>query len=319
MNNANEININRPHGIGGSDIAALLGLSPYKTALQLWAEKVGHPGAVEPQGLHLRFGQHLEPFVASEYEQATGLHTSEVGSPIFHPEHGFMFASIDRLVTPGPGVDAFVNGRVVTDRLLECKTSGVFSRGEWGTEGTDQVPTAYLLQCAWYMAISGCGQADIAVLIGNSDFRVFTVKRDARLEALMLEQAQRFWYEHILSCEPPPPQNAQDALILFPKDEDGLKVEADEETLDLLERYDRASEEASQVSAEAENLRGQLMALMGHAQEITREGKVLATWRCSRPTRRLDVTALRGAHPDIAEQFTFTSAGARRFVLRGLP
>ncbi len=70
----------RPHGIGGSDIAALLGLSPYKTALQLWAEKVGHPGALQPQGIHLRFGQHLEPFVASEYEQATGLHTREVGS-----------------------------------------------------------------------------------------------------------------------------------------------------------------------------------------------------------------------------------------------
>jgi predicted phage-related endonuclease len=267
----------------------------------------------------LRFGQHLEPFVASEYEQATGLHTREVGSPIFHPEHGFMFASIDRLVTSGPGVDAFVNGRVVTDRLLECKTSGVFSRGEWGTEGTDQVPTAYLLQCAWYMAVSGCSQADIAVLIGNSDFRVFTVKRDMRLEGLMLEQAQRFWYDHILSCEPPPPQTAQDALILFPKDAEGVKVEADEETLEMLERYESASDEANQISAEAEDLRAQLMARMGPAQEITHGGKVLATWRCSKPARRLDVTALRSAHPDIAEQFTLTSAGSRRFVLRGRP
>jgi putative phage-type endonuclease len=319
MNNAIELIRNRPHGIGGSDIAALLGLSPYKTALQLWAEKVGHPGALEPQGIHLRFGQHLEPFVASEYEQATGLHTCEVGSPIFHPEHGFMFASIDRLVTSGPGVDAFVNGRVVTDRLLECKTSGVFSRGEWGTEGTDQVPTAYLLQCAWYMAVSGCSQANIAVLIGNSDFRVFTVKRDMRLEALMLEQAQRFWYDHILSCEPPPPQTAQDALILFPKDAEGVKVEADEETLEMLERYESASDEASQISAEAEDLRAQLMARMGPAQEITHGGKVLATWRCSKPARRLDVTALRSAHPDIAEQFTLTTAGSRRFVLRGRP
>ena len=319
MNNAIEFMRKRPHGIGGSDIAAVLGLSPFKTPLELWAEKVGHPGALEPQGLHLRFGQHLEPFVASEYDRVTGLHTSEVGSPIFHPKHGFMFASIDRLVTRGPGVEAFVNGRVVTDRLLECKTSGVFSRGEWGAEGTDQVPTAYLLQCAWYMAVSGCSQADIAVLIGNSDFRVFTVKRDMRLEGLMLEQAQRFWYDHILSCEPPPPQTAQDALILFPRDEKGLKLEADEETLEMLERYESASDEASQISAEAEDLRAQLMARMGHAQEITHGDKVLATWRCSKPARRLDVTALRSAHPDIAEQFTLTAAGSRRFVLRGRP
>lgn len=319
MNESVQIAKARPHGIGGSDIAALLGLSPYKTALQLWAEKVGHPGAAEPQGIHLRYGQHLEPFVAREYEQVTGLHTSEVGTSIFHPEHGFMFASIDRLVTKEPGAQAFVNGRVTADRLLECKTSSVFSRREWGVEGTDQVPTAYLLQCAWYMAISGCTQADIAVLLGNSDFRVYTVRRDPRLEALMLDQAQRFWYEHVLSCEPPQPQTTEDALLLFPKDEQGLKVEADEETLELLERYESASDEASQSSAEAEDLRAQLMARMGQAQEITWGEKVLATWRCSKPTRRLDVHALRSAHPEIAEQFTLTSPGARRFVVRSLP
>ena len=62
-------NIQRPYGIGGSDIAALLGLSPYKTPLELWAEKVGHPGIKESQGMHFRFGQHVEPFIAKEYER----------------------------------------------------------------------------------------------------------------------------------------------------------------------------------------------------------------------------------------------------------
>jgi putative phage-type endonuclease len=231
MNNATELISNRPHGIGGSDIAAVLGLSPYKTALQLWAEKVGHPGATEPSGIHLRFGQHLEPFVASEYERVTGLHTSEVGYPIFHPEHGFMFASIDRLVTNSEEEQATANGRVVAQKILECKTASVFSRGEWGAEGTDQVPTAYLLQCAWYMAVADCDRADLAVLLGNNDFRVYTVKRDIRLEGLMIDQAQRFWFDHVLACEPPPPQTAEDALLLFPKDEQGLKVEADDETM----------------------------------------------------------------------------------------
>jgi putative phage-type endonuclease len=319
MNNATELISNRPHGIGGSDIAAVLGLSPYKTALQLWAEKVGHPGATEPSGIHLRFGQHLEPFVASEYERVTGLHTSEVGYPIFHPEHGFMFASIDRLVTNSEDEQATANGRLVAQRILECKTASVFSRGEWGTEGTDQVPTAYLLQCAWYMAVADCDRADLAVLLGNNDFRVYTVKRDMRLEGLMIDQAQRFWFDHVLACEPPPPQTTEDALLLFPTDEQGLKIEADDETLELLKLYESASDEATQISAEAEDIRAQLMARMGHAQEITLGGMVLATWRCSKPTRRLDVHALRSAHPEIAEQFTLTSPGSRRFVLRSHP
>lgn len=315
---SNEFSSNRPHGIGGSDIAALLGLSPYKSSLQLWAEKVGHPGAVLPQGIHLRYGQHLESFVAREYELVTGLHTSEIDSIISHPEHGFMFASIDRLVSNEPDAMTFVNGRVTTDRLLECKTSSVFSSREWGVEGTDQVPRAYLLQCAWYMAISGCGQADIAVLIGNSDFRVYTVRRNMRLEALMLDKAQRFWHEHVLSREPPAPKTVQDAQSLFPNDEQGLKFEADEEIIDLLVRYESVSEAATQSSAEAEDLRAQIMARMGHAQEITYGKKVLASWKCSKPTRRLDMQALRSAHPDIAERFTHTTPGNRRFLIRSL-
>jgi putative phage-type endonuclease len=316
MSNPTDFSNNRQHGIGGSDIAALLGLSPYMTPLQLWAEKVGHPGAIKPQGIHLRYGHHLEPFVASEYEMVSGLYTHAVGSTVFHPDHGFMFANIDRLVTKNPDSKAFANGRVMTDRLLECKTSSVFSRSEWGIEGTDQVPTSYLLQCAWYMAISGCSTADIAVLIGNSDFRVYTVRRNTHLEALMLEQANSFWHDHVLSCVPPPPQNSQDALILFPKGEQANKVEADDEILELLERYENAIEEEAQFRSNAEDLRAQLMSRMGKAQEITRGGNVLATWRSSRPTRRLDVQALKFAHPEIAEKFMLTSTGNRRFVLR---
>ena len=76
---------NRPIGIGGSDIAALLGLSPYKTPLELWAEKVGHPGLKASQGIHLRFGQHVEPFIAKEYERSTGLVTHVHPETITHP------------------------------------------------------------------------------------------------------------------------------------------------------------------------------------------------------------------------------------------
>ena len=56
----------RSSGLGGSDIAAIVGLSPYRSPLDVWAEKVGHPSVISKDSLHLRFGTHLEPFVASE-------------------------------------------------------------------------------------------------------------------------------------------------------------------------------------------------------------------------------------------------------------
>jgi predicted phage-related endonuclease len=208
-----------------------------------------------------------------------------------------MFASIDRLVTPEPVADGTVIICGDAERLLECKTSSAFGRQDWGEAGTDQVPTHYLLQCAWYMAVTNCSRTDLAVLIGNSELRVFDIRRDLRLEGLILEQAQRFWYDNVLANEPPAPSNAVDAQILFPIDEPGSRIEADE----------------------VDELKGLLMARMGRSQEITHAGRVLATWKNTRPARRLDTTALRCAHPEIAEEFTTTGASCRRFVFRGTP
>ena len=137
MTKLSQPKLSRPQGIGGTDIAAILGLSPYKTPLQLWEEKVGEPNLAQRDAIHLRFGQHLEPFVASEYERVTGLHTSMPSDPIFHSEHGFMFASIDRLVMREPVTTSLAPQRKDVDRLLECKTSSVFSRQDWGEPGTD--------------------------------------------------------------------------------------------------------------------------------------------------------------------------------------
>jgi predicted phage-related endonuclease len=106
--------------------------------------------------LHLRFGQHNESFIAREFERATGLHTCEHQGTLFHREHGFMFGHVDRFLVKHLGELPVVDGVVVTDALLECKTASAFARNDWGTPGTDEVPPLYLVQCAWYLAITGC-------------------------------------------------------------------------------------------------------------------------------------------------------------------
>ena len=103
----------RPHGIGGTDIGAVLGLSPYKTALELWADLVGNEVSTFRDQLHLRFGQHNESFIAREFERATGLQTCEHQGTLFHREHGFMFGHVDRFLVKHPGELPVVDGVVV--------------------------------------------------------------------------------------------------------------------------------------------------------------------------------------------------------------
>ena len=167
----------RPLGIGGSDIGAVLGLSPYRSAVDVWADLVGRVPRETQDAVHLRFGRHAESFVAAEYERATGRTLVECPQTLFHHEHGFMFAHVDRLVLEHAGDTAIEGGRVTAPGVLECKTANAFSAHGWGEAGSDRVPAAYLAQCAWYTAVTGCAWADLAVLIGNSDFRVYRLAR----------------------------------------------------------------------------------------------------------------------------------------------
>lgn len=307
----------RPHGIGGTDISAILGLSPYKTPVQLWAEKVGLTCPESAEGIHLRFGQHLEPFIATEYERITGLHTFEPCGPLFHAEHSFMFASVDRLVKTSNSEPAIEDYRVVADRILECKTSSVFGSGEWGEVGTDQVPANYLLQCAWYLSVANLERADIAVLIGNNDFRVYSVRREHRLEKIMLDSAKHFWDKNVLAKVPPAIKTVNDAHLLFASEVPRSQLEAGERQLALIEMYEQARLKASEIEKETQEIKAELLACMASAQDLTHNGNVIASWRSSKPAKRLDVHALRAAHPEIVEKFSITGQATRRFVLHG--
>jgi putative phage-type endonuclease len=306
----------RPLGLGGTDIGAILGLSPYKTPLELWSELVSGEEAPNRDLIHLRFGQHAESFIASEYERATDHFTVKHAPTLFHKKHGFMFGHVDRLVVETPDSPALVDGCITAGKLLECKTSSVYSKNDWGEPGTDQVPPLYLVQCAWYMAITECQSADLAVLIGNSDFRVYTIERDLELEDLILSHALHFWSEHVIGQKPPAPSNVQDASLLFPKESSGSSVEANEALLESIRLYRDNCAKSQALSTECDRLKLEILNYMGHADKLTHSGKLLATWKCAKASSRIDTKALALAHPEIAKSFTTSVLGSRRFLLK---
>ena len=306
----------RPFGIGGSDISAILGLSPYKSALEFWGELVSSHQEPERDMIHLRFGQHAESFIAKEYERQTGLFTVIYPKTIFHQTHGFMYGHVDRFVVDTPDTPAVVDGAITASKILECKTASAFSRSDWGDAGTDQVPPYYLIQCAWYMAVTGCETVDLAALIGNSELRVFTIKRDLQLEALITLHAKNFWFDHVLAQTPPEPATCNDASFLFPKEAPGKEAEATQLVLTHLAQYRKLSESAERLSTECERVKAEILKFMATAEQLTYKGKVLATWKSSKSSQRLDSKAMAAAHPDIAKDFTSTVLGSRRFLVK---
>lgn len=305
----------RPWGIGGSDIGAIVGLSQYKSAVDVWADKVR--GESSADAIHLRFGQHLEPFVAQEYERVTGNQAHEHPKTIRHKTHAHLFAHVDRLVSVkgAPVVDA--RGKVCTPTLLECKTASAFSSDQWGQAWTDQVPAAYLAQCIWYMTITGCEEAHIAVLLGNSDFRVYRVAHDEELGQGLIEAAITFWDRHVLTGVAPEPVNRAEVARIYPKEVRGKEVQADRQTLAQLNKLSRIQRLAKRLEARSDLIKDQLTASMGDAERLCAQGKTLATWRSCAPTQRVDVTRLRRERPELLKEFVVEAPATRRLVLAG--
>ena len=294
--------------LGGSDIGAILGLSPFKSPLAVWMEKTGKE-VKTVDSLPLRFGSFVEEFVANEYAKATGFALRHDESIYIHPDYSYMSAHIDRFVHTD-GLDQ------AATKILECKTANPFSRAQWGEPGSDQIPLHYLTQVTWYLAITGIERADIAVLIGNTDFRIYTILRDPELENLVLEKAHHFWHEHVLKDIPPPAQTPEDCQLLFQRSDPSKTLEANAETLALLERLQTLHYQGNACDEEITALKTQIMAQMQDAEVLAHQGQVLATWKAPKASYRLDAKRLETEERAIYEKYKVASQVSRRFVLK---
>lgn len=144
----------RNKGIGGSDAAVIVGKNKWKSPYTLFCEKTGK---IEPEDLSnnefVYWGNVLEDAVANRFCQDTGKKVRRCGT-LADEDHDYMLANVDRLI-------------VGENAGLECKTANGFKAKEW--EG-DEVPVSYILQCQWYMMITGADKWYIACLIGGNKF-----------------------------------------------------------------------------------------------------------------------------------------------------
>lgn len=194
MNAREEWLLQRQEGIGGSDAAAALGQSRFKTPYQLYLEKRGE---LPPENLdekeHVHFGNLMEEIIAREYARRNEVKVRRRNAIIAHPKYPWMRANVDRLV----------EGRRIG---LECKNVDgmAFRFGEWGEPGTDQVPDEYLFQCVHYMAVLDYPEWHLAACVGGNKLKVFIIPRDAELEEMVIEQEHAFW-ERVQSGQAPEP------------------------------------------------------------------------------------------------------------------
>ena len=302
--------------LGGSDIGAILGLSAYKSPLDVWLEKTGKStGYVD--NLPVRFGTFAESFVASEYAKATGHILLESGNAVTHPEHPYLQGHIDRFAISQPDLPlSDGDGACNASHLLECKTANPFTQSQWGEAGSDEVPMSYLAQCHWYLCLTQLERCDLAVLFGNSDFRIYQIERDAELESTLLETAIYFWQNYVQADIPPDPKTIADYQKLFAKEVPGKTIEASDQTCLLLDAAKDVNAVIDAKEQELESIKKTIMAHMQEAQELTYQGKVLVTWKRPKPSFRFDSKRFECEHPELFPLYQTPIQNSRRLVIK---
>lgn len=136
----------RRKGIGGSDVAALLGISPWRTARDLYFDKLNIVAVEdnEDNWVALEMGHLLEPLVAKIFQHRTGYKVYQIKKMFQHPQYSWMLADVDYFVELPDGSTA----------ILEIKTTNYNARDNWWLNGEETVPVYYEAQGRHYSLIT---------------------------------------------------------------------------------------------------------------------------------------------------------------------
>lgn len=288
----------RKLGIGGSDAGAVCGFNPYRTAMQVYQDKITEE-TEDIDNEAMRQGREFEDYVARRFMEATGKKVRRANAMYYDEERPFMLADVDRMVT---GENAG----------LECKTASPYMADKWAD---GKIPMSYQIQCYHYMSVCNAKAWYIAVLIYGREFKYYRIERDEQLIAYLRQLEQDFWENHVLKREMPEPDGSKlaDSVILeYFRDSVPVsinlsgfdeKLKRRQELLDVMERMD----------AERKKIEQELKLYLGEA-EVAENERYRVSWKqvCS---NRLDEKRLKEEQPEVYEKYR-KEIVSRRFTVK---
>lgn len=219
----------RRKGLGGTDMGAVLGLNPYKTAYQVYLEKVEGAEQDLSNKEAVVWGNLLEDIIADRYVEISKYPVQECIKPPYQlqlsEDYPYLIANPDRFL--------FTNSLVASEGL-EIKTVGSQSAHLWGESGSQLIPEHYYVQIAHYMLVCEIPIWNVAALIGGQELRTYRFEHDKEMDAILIEAGTNFWKEHVEKKVPPPVDYAHKAAQEFIKKR--YKV-VSEETVVFPEEY----------------------------------------------------------------------------------
>ena len=318
----------RSEGLGGSEIAAVVGMSKYESKLSLWDKKVN--GTTVETTEQMAAGHLFEEVIAKEFSARYGWPIQRLNYVFSHPEHSWTRCNVD-YITQNPATGNW--------GILEIKNPSEYSRGDWesnlhldkdgkvippkGIYGN--IPPHYHAQGQFYAGCAGLSFVVTCGMIGG--FTLCPVHRSFEKELFdeLINEGEIFWNDHVLPKRRPPLQahlkQSREALnkILGEKAPAEDAIEADDLLQELFTQHLYAKEAEKACKEQKERLASQIQEHLGEHSAATINGKKAAGWTKPRTTETVDKKTLKTKYPEIFEEIVTTKTGNPTFTITYKP
>lgn len=299
----------RKNGIGGSDVASIMGLNKYSSPLNVWLVKTGReesPDLSDNQAVE--WGNRLEDVVADKFaDEHPELQVRRRNATMVSIKRPWAFANIDRWVTDGKG----------NVGILEVKTVGMRRAADWD----NGVPLYYLTQVMHYMSVTGYQYAWVAVLIGGQEFREYYIERDEADIQAINDAVDTFWRDFVETDTAPaligndPEANA---LLSQHSDPSTEFIAMFDEDVSMLDELQEIKDQMDDLKHRKTLIENTIKDLIGDNKGIETETKRITWVRSTRSS--FDKKAFDAAHPGITNDYmktSVTNGGLRISVKKG--
>lgn len=296
--------------LGGSEAAAVIGLSKYQSALEVYLRKIGEGIEVEDNEKML-WGRLLESVIAQEYARRTGYkvwHNAEYNHFI-HPKYPWM----------GCLPDAIAGDPDRGDGVIEIKTASEYVKHEWDDGNS---PEQYLVQLYHNMAVCGFSWGALVVLVGGSDFRIHEYKADRDLMELIIQKESDFWNNHVMKRIPPDPSGASLNVLakMYPKDAGTSIVLRQDEIGKAIHTYLDTKTALEALTKKNDDSKATIQAAMGEASQgiyTDPDGTIFSvSWSSVKGRVGFDAKQLEKDNPELYKKYMKTGASYRRFAVK---
>jgi putative phage-type endonuclease len=290
----------RRSGIGGTDVAKIIGASKYGTAYSVWREKLRLETDSKESTPRLEFGVMMEKTIAKYFAEKSGYKYKGEHAQLRSKKHPFLVGHIDGWLIPKKATG-------LTNGVIDVKTTSRKVFNTW--EG--QVPREYYCQLQHYLYISGAKWAKLVVLITETrEIIDYTIEYDPKFYNTILPSLVDFWNKNVLK-KVEPILTAEDYGTI--EETDPESIEADVAIAEAYGKLREVVDHRKEVEIEEEVLKTQIKEYMGAKDAMTCNGQVIVTWKLVKGRRSFDLKKFTADNPDLANKYTAVGKPSRQF------